>query len=360
MVARGRTLLHLARHAQTSFGPAGRGWVTSTATCTELRPRPDRRQSRRLGEVPACGAGPSARLQRHPRRGRGLSNPPAARVRLAEAGKSGRIARCPGVHSPLSTVGKSVWGGRPIMRKASFLLLAVALASLPQVKADDEKPKRSDAELKAIARLKEAGGLAMEVAQSDPRLEVSLQLASGPITDATLKPLADMNDVVSLNLRGTDVTDAGMVTVGKMNSLVRLHLERTKITDAGLAHLKGLANLEWRDIYDSPVTDAGLAQLDGLKKLKRLYIMGTKVTQGGINKLKRAVSGIQVTPDYELETRRVALEYHRALDDARNSVAESRKGVQESERQIAATQKAAEAPLAAAVAAQSQFDQDAK
>src|SRR5579863_1129404 len=184
------------------------------------------------------------------------------------------------------------------MRRALCFLcvLAIGVTTL-QTMADDEKPKRTEPELKAIAKVKELGGQVMELAQNDSRLEVSYHLTGGKVTDEYLLPLVDVKDIVHLNLRGTDVTDAGMATVGKLTSLIRLHLERTKITDAGLAQLKGLTNLEYLNVYATAVSDAGLGQLTGLKKLKKLYVWETKASQSGINKLKGAIAGIEVIPD---------------------------------------------------------------
>src|ERR1700733_7043341 len=146
------------------------------------------------------------------------------------------------------------------MRRAFVLATGLAIvAACWAAKADDDKtPKRSPAEVKAIAKIKETGGQVMELAQNDPRLEVSYHLSSSKVADEQLKPLADLKEIVHLNLRGTDITDAGLETVGKLKSLVRLHLERTKITDAGLAHLAGLTNLEYLNLYGTAVSDAGL------------------------------------------------------------------------------------------------------
>ena len=58
------------------------------------------------------------------------------------------------------------------MRRAFALATGlVILATCLAVKADDEKsPKRSAAEVKAIAKIKELGGQVMELAQNDPQL----------------------------------------------------------------------------------------------------------------------------------------------------------------------------------------------
>ena len=109
-------------------------------------------------------------------------------------------------------------------------------------------------------------------------------------------------------------------------------------------------------MYDTAVTDAGLQKLDGLKKLKKVYVTGTKVTQTGINGLKKAVAGVEVTPDFELEARRAHLEYHRSVDDAKAAIAESQKAEAEATKKLAEAKKAAEAPAATAAAAKAALD----
>ena len=180
----------------------------------------------------------------------------------------------------------------------TLLTAAFALVTLSPAFAQEkpaEKPKRTDAELKAIDSLKKMGVHVMELAQNDPRLEVAFHLTDGKVTDEKLAPLKELKDVYQVNLRGTDITDAGLANLAGLTSLVRLHLEKTKISDAGLVHLKPLANLEYLNLYGAPVTDAGLANLEGLKKLKKVFLWETKVTDEGCNKLKAAVPEIQIT-----------------------------------------------------------------
>lgn len=154
--------------------------------------------------------------------------------------------------------------------------------------------QQSEAEQKAIARIKELGGQVLEIAQNDNRLEVSYHLAQGKITDEALVPVKDLTRLAILNLRGTEVTDAGLANLAGLTTLTRLHLEKTKVTDVGLAHLKGLVNLEYLNIYGTEVTDAGLVQLEGLAKLKKLYVWQTKVTDAGVMKLKTALPMLDI------------------------------------------------------------------
>ena len=157
-----------------------------------------------------------------------------------------------------------------------------------------DPPARSEAEKKALDKIKQMGGFAMELAQNDPRLDVAFHLMDKKITPEHLTPLKDLKGVVHLNLRGTEVNDDMLASVAGVTSLLRLHLEKTKVTDKGLAHLKGLANLEYLNLYGTEIGDAGLANLEGLKKLKSLYLWQTKVTDAGVEKLKKALPMTQI------------------------------------------------------------------
>jgi hypothetical protein len=177
-----------------------------------------------------------------------------------------------------------------------LILFGFMLISAPAQKARE----RTDAEKKAIEQIKARGGLVLELAQNDPRLEVSYHLSGKPIAVEDLTPLKDLPDLVHLNLRGKEVTDDMLVHLKDLKSLVRLHLERTKITDAGLAHLKGLANLEYLNLYGTEVTDKGLAHLEPLKKLKKLYVWQTKITEPEAEKLEKAIEGLEVVHGIEV------------------------------------------------------------
>jgi hypothetical protein len=161
--------------------------------------------------------------------------------------------------------------------------------------------KLTDAEQKAVAKIRQLGGHAMELAQNDPHLEVSYPQSGITFTEEYLLPLKDLKPhLVHLNLRGLPVTDAQLVHLQDLTGLTRLHLEKTKITDKGLEHLKGLVNLEYLNLYGTDVTDAGLANLEGMKKLAQLYLWQTKVTDAGVAKLKQALPKVDVNRGFEL------------------------------------------------------------
>ena len=98
------------------------------------------------------------------------------------------------------------------MQLSRFLLLGlfVLAGSFAALAQDKEAPKsqHSPAEEKALARIRQLGGLALELAQNDPRIEVNYQQVDGNLTDEHFLLLKDVKDLISLNLRGKDVTDA--------------------------------------------------------------------------------------------------------------------------------------------------------
>ncbi len=179
------------------------------------------------------------------------------------------------------------------------LLLSGSFAVLAQEK-EAPKAQHGPAEEKAIARIRQLGGLALEVAQNDPSMEVSYQQIDGKITDEEMALLKDLKDLVSLNLRGKDVTDEQLAPLAGITSLKRLHLERTKITDKGTPNLKGLVNLEYLNLYGTDVSDASLPNFEDMKKLKHLYLWQTKVTDAGAAKLQKALPHLDINRGQDL------------------------------------------------------------
>src|SRR5262249_16531940 len=159
------------------------------------------------------------------------------------------------------------------MRKSILMAVAAAFAAAVFAALAQEKSARTDAEKKALTKIQQQGGLALELAQNDPRLEVSFLQRDGNVSDDCLTPLKELKGLVQLNLAGKDVTDAGLVHLKDLAPLTRLHLERNpKVTDKGLENIKGLVNLEYLNLYGTSVGDAGLVHLEGMKKLKNLYL----------------------------------------------------------------------------------------
>ncbi len=187
------------------------------------------------------------------------------------------------------------------MRKLGMALtLAAICGGLAQSQSPDQ-PQQTEAGKKALEKIRQLGGLALELAQNDSHLEVSYLQTDGKFSDDYLAPLKDLKGLVHLNLRGQPVTDAQLAHLKDLMDLTELHLEKTKVTDKGLPQLKGLVNLEYLNLYGTEVTDAGLANLEGMKKLHHLYLWQTKVTPAGAARLKKALAGVDVNLGLEPE-----------------------------------------------------------
>jgi hypothetical protein len=88
---------------------------------------------------------------------------------------------------------------------------------------------------------------------------------------------------------GPETSDADLRYLKALPELVRLYLNETAITDAGLEHLKGMTQLRWLKLDDTAITDAGLEHLKGLYNLDALVLEGTKVSDEGVKELRKAL-----------------------------------------------------------------------
>jgi Leucine-rich repeat (LRR) protein len=149
--------------------------------------------------------------------------------------------------------------------------------------------KVTDAGLKVLAGLKQLQ---------------ELYLYTTPVTDAGLKELAGLHQLqnLSLNNTNTPVTDAGLKELAALKQLQLLALNGAQVTDAGLKELAGLKQLQGLSLENTKVTDAGLKELAGLKQLQWLDLTYTQVTDAGLKELARLkqlqtlnLNGAQVT-----------------------------------------------------------------
>jgi hypothetical protein len=116
---------------------------------------------------------------------------------------------------------------------------------------------------------------------------VGLTLENTGVGDEGMKILAGMPKLAWLTLGNTQVGDGGLGRLSGLHRLEVLTLENTPITDASLAHLKGLTRLRYLHLDNTRVGDAGLASLKGLVKMQRLYLRDTDVTDAGLASLER-------------------------------------------------------------------------
>ena len=112
-----------------------------------------------------------------------------------------------------------------------------------------------------------------------------LDLAKSGVTDADLKQITGLSNLIKLELSETYITDKGLTDVGRLRGLRELYLYRTNVTDAGLKAFAALENLTVLGLSHTGVSDAGLKDIAKLTSLKSLGLFGTQVTDVGLREL---------------------------------------------------------------------------
>ncbi len=92
------------------------------------------------------------------------------------------------------------------------------------------------------------------------------------VTDAALRHLGNLTDLVVLDLRGTDVTDDGLVHLTGITNLEGLALNDTNVTDRGLDTLAKFTSLKHLGLEGTSISDEGLVQLRSLTNLESLLL----------------------------------------------------------------------------------------
>jgi YHS domain-containing protein len=225
---------------------------------------------------------------------------------------------------------------------AVFLMAGAALGR--SLQAQDDLPKATPADSKAVEKLSQLGALVMPLAATTNLLKVDFRAVADKIDDsalAALKPVAEQ--LVDLNLGGTKVSDAGLSQLSALKGLRRLHLEKTGVGDEGLAHLKNLTELRYLNLYSSKVTDKGLAVLQGLKNLENLFVWQTAVTEGGAAELSKALPKVNINRGWEAEAAKRAAEAAKA--DAKREEEKKEQAKKEEAKKEEAKKAAAGKPI---------------
>lgn len=192
---------------------------------------------------------------------------------------------------------KNSGAGYRILAIVALLFCCGFFSSVNSPTLCGQESSRREAEI--VKKTEEAGGRVIQISAADASREVSFYLAGKKITDAHLKDLNVVQNVVWLNLANTAVTNDGLKSIAGLN-LQKLHLEKTGIGDAGLAYLKDMKDLEYLNLYATSVTDEGLKHLAGLTKLKKVYVWQSKVTESGIKGLEKQIPGLKVVGESKL------------------------------------------------------------
>jgi Leucine-rich repeat (LRR) protein len=145
----------------------------------------------------------------------------------------------------------------------------------------------SPSRLEALAKLGEA-----EVTRNKQGdiTEIKLRVFNRQITDAQVKELKGMTELVNLQLMGNGITDSGLQHLKGLANLRKLSLSFSQVSDTGLEHLEGLTDLTMLDLSFTQVTGAGLKHLRELTNLTELQLSMTQVTDNGLENLKGLTS----------------------------------------------------------------------
>jgi len=132
---------------------------------------------------------------------------------------------------------------------------------------------------------------------ADPIVEKAIRLSlkkpAGELTEA------DLEKVTGLDLYRANISDAGLKEVTKLKQLMVLGLSRSNISDMGLKELAKCKKLEGLSLDNTQISDAGLKELTRLAQLKGLRVQETKVTKAGVAELQKALPKCLIVSNFK-------------------------------------------------------------
>ena len=131
-----------------------------------------------------------------------------------------------------------------LVMMAAVVLVGCGKKDLPETQAKKpQAPKATPEKLIADPIVEKAVREELEkpkgkLTEADLEKVAGLSLSATKITDAGLKDVAKLQQLIVLRLDGTHITDAGLKEVAKLQKLTVLGLSGPQITKAGVAELK--------------------------------------------------------------------------------------------------------------------------
>ena len=177
------------------------------------------------------------------------------------------------------------------------------IAALPKLTSLTLRgPSVTPDRLATVARMPLLSGLALTdtpirdlapLAPMTGRLR-DLSVYTSPLTDDSLKPLANAARLRSMVLTGTEVTGAGLSNLPVAARLILLQLSGPSINDDALAQIPRLTGLSNLYLSDVRITDAGLSLIAPAASLKRLTIRNTSITDAAVPFLSRRTAPLRI------------------------------------------------------------------
>jgi len=95
-------------------------------------------------------------------------------------------------------------------------------------------------------------------------------------------------------LSGRHVANEWMKSVVKMRGLRSIEMTSTSVDDDGIAQLLDATQLQTLGVYYSPVSDKSMTTLSQASQLIKVVFDGTDVTAAGIERLRKAIPGLDI------------------------------------------------------------------
>ena len=137
-------------------------------------------------------------------------------------------------------------------------------------------------------------------------LEANFSLSEKPITPSSIELLTNIKEqLIWLDLSNAQLTDASLKKIAQLDNLIKLNLSGNPITDKGLQHLTQLTQLESLNLHHTEVSVGVLKLIPKLTRLQRLYLWKTQINDSMISRIqsenpRMRVIGHRITEEKEL------------------------------------------------------------
>ncbi len=152
-----------------------------------------------------------------------------------------------------------------------------------------------------LEKLRKSGVLVLPVATHSNYLRVSFVEKQNISSEYATLISSISKQVVELDLAGCTFSPEVMDAVVQLPELRKLFLQRSSVTDADLKEIVSLKNLITLNLTTTMISDAGLLFFEGLPALRNLFLYQTSVTTKGVDELRLRLPLVKIdTGAYQL------------------------------------------------------------